>query len=98
MEDNVLNQETELVENSEALTTETDEILESSDSGFSGLGDFVIGALCVGIAAVAFAKRDKIKEKITERQIKKLEKKGYNVSKLEVVDSEDVDSEEDTDE
>ena len=102
MEDNnVINQETELVENNEALTVDllTEEDLESNGSGLYGLGFVALGAIVAGTAAIIHSNRDKINAKRTERQIKKLQKKGYNVSKLEIVSPEkDVDSEEDYDE
>lgn len=101
MEDNnVINQETELTENNDVLTAEliTEDDLETGSSGLAGVG---IAALAIlgGVAAIAYKKRDKINERRTERQIKRLQKKGYNISKIEVFESEDdVESEEDTEE
>lgn len=102
MEDNnVINQETELVEDSEASTVDllTEEDLESSGSGLYSLGIVALGAIVAGTAAIIHHNHDKIEAKRTEGLIKKLQKRGYNVSKLEIVSHEkNVDSEEDYDE
>lgn len=98
MEDNMKIEQTTKLENGEVLTTELSEDVMTDETGINGLALAALAALG-GAAAIAFAKRGKIKSKITERQVKRLEKKGFNVSKVEVVEGEDdVDPEKDTEE
>lgn len=53
------------------------EDLETSGGGLLGLVAVVGGIVGAGVAA--YKNRDKIANKITERKIRKLEKKGYTV-------------------
>lgn len=98
MEDNMtIEQSTELVEGNEVLNEGSEDVIESSSANI-GLGLAALAVL-TGTVAIAYRKRDAIKAKRTERQIKRLEKKGYNISKLENAETgEDVDPEEDTEE
>ena len=71
--------------------------LEENEDQDSGLG-FAVAGLVLGVGAVAaliVKNKDKIKAKRIERQIKKLEKEGYNVSKIDIDDAEEVEVEED---
>lgn len=92
MEDNTTIANDIIEENEVALDN-----LEENEDQDSGLG-FAIAGLVLGVGAVAaliVKNKDKIKAKRIERQIKKLEKEGYNVSKIDVEDTEEVEVEED---
>lgn len=74
--------------------------LEENENEDSGLG-FAIAGLVLGAGAVAaliVKNKDKIKAKRIERQIKKLEKAGYNVTKIDIEDEEVVSEEDSTEE
>lgn len=89
--------------NNELMNTEVEEILdneatyeEETEEKSSVAGKIVFGlgaAVVAGATALAIKNRDKIKAKRTERQIKKLEAKGYVV-----VDVNDDDESEDIEE
>lgn len=92
MEDNTTIANDIIEENEVALDN-----LEENEDQDSGLG-FAIAGLVLGVGAVAaliVKNKDKIKAKRIERQIKKLEKEGYNVSKINIEDTEEVEVEED---
>ena len=67
--------------NFDGATDVIEECIEASSGGFKKV--FVIGGgvLMAGATALAIKNRDKIKAKIEERKISKLEKKGYVVTK-----------------
>lgn len=89
MEDNKITN-VKVEENEVALDT-----IEENDSEDAGLGVAIAGVvLGVGaLTALIYKNRDKIKAKIIARQIAKLEKDGYIVSKL--VECEVVENDED---
>ena len=89
------NEETRIeeMENLESYPVETETLWlepeEESENG-SGLGKLVLAGLGIvglGLAAFAYKKKDQIAAKKTEKAIKKLEKKGYTIMKVE--DTED---------
>lgn len=95
MEDNMTITNDIIEENEVALDNP-----EENENEDSGLG-FAIAGLVLGAGAVAaliVKNKDKIKAKRIERQIKKLEKAGYNVSKSDVEESEVVSEEDNTEE
>ena len=81
-----MNNTFEGIENIEA--TEISNDLETSDNGF--VGKIVVGAVIVAVgAAAAFVYKNRAK--FEERQIRRLEKKGYLISRPEDdANSEDV--------
>lgn len=83
-----MNNTFEGIENIEA--TEISNDLETSDNGL--VGKIVVGAVIVAVgAAAAFVYKNRAK--IEERQIRKLEKKGYLISRPEdVADTNEVES------
>lgn len=89
---NMTNVETTTEEENE-MEFEPIEVFEE-DAG-NGLASLVVIVGAIGTAVVALIKnKDKIAEKIDQRRIKKLEKKGYTVSKLVEDDAhEDVNDE-----
>ena len=104
MEDKMINTQettTEEAENNEALVA--DDILDC-DLDYnrdSCVGVLVVGALSAAVGAVLYTNRKKIHAWRNDRKIKKLQKEGYIVSKIEddAVESEDaVESDEDTEE
>lgn len=74
----------EATNNTEVQGTYTESDTSSNGGGSKGLGVLVVGALIAGGVGL-FKNRDKIKAKKEEKQIKKLEKKGYVVYKAEEV-------------
>lgn len=88
-----MNEETKVT--TEVAATETQETNVSAEtssskgSGSGSLGVLVVGALIAGGVGL-FKNRKKLTEKKTEKQIKKLEKQGYVVSRMEIVDTEPV--------
>lgn len=72
----------EATNNSEAQETYTESNTSSNGGGSKSLGVLVVGALIAGGVGL-FKNRDKIKAKKEEKQIKKLEKKGYVVYKAD---------------
>ena len=82
-----MNEEKEMMELVEVEDNyEPDEEYEGSGV-FKKVAIGVGGALTVGAVALAVKKRDKIKAKIEERKIAKLEKKGYVVYRPEEVEA-----------
>ena len=77
-------------ENENTEVTEICDDLETSDNGI--VGKIVVGAVIVAVgAAAAFVYKNRAK--IEERQIRKLEKKGYLISRPEdVADTNEVES------
>ena len=81
-----MNEEKEMMELTEVEDNyEPDEEYEGSGV-FKKVAIGVGGALTVGAVALAVKKRDKIKAKIEEHKIAKLEKKGYVVYRPEEVE------------
>lgn len=81
-----MNEEMILQETTEETNTEIDTTYVDSESSSGGLATKVLlglGGLLVAGTVVAVKNKDKIKAKLTDRQIKKLEKKGYIISKSE---------------
>lgn len=82
----------------EVIPYESDEpaFNEECESGIGSIALLAVAGVAVGAAAFAIAKKDKIKAKLEERKIKKLEKKGYVVIRPdELVEAEAEVSEED---
>lgn len=77
------------------MNEELEEEFEESN-GIFGKVAVGIGVVAIGVATTLVVKnRDKIKAKLEERKIRKLEDKGYVIYKPEeVVESEEVESEE----
>lgn len=90
MEDNKTLTNDIIEENEVALDNIEEDENEDSCFGFAIAG-LVLGAGAV--AALIVKNKDKIKAKRIERQIKKLEKAGYNVSKIDAEDEEVVSEE-----
>lgn len=85
------------IEVTEVATTEDD--YDVSYEG-SGAGKVIIGLAGLGIAAAAglvIKNKEKLKNKRTERMIKKLEKQGYIVDapEFDVIEAEDIEELED---
>lgn len=95
--DSIMNEETknEIMELDNDTEMEVYD-MEPEDSGSGILGKVLIGAgvLAAGAVALAYKNRDKLEE----RRIKKLEKKGYIITKAEVVEDEDYDFDDDFEE
>lgn len=93
MEDNKT-LENEIVEENEVALDN----IEDNENENSGIGAAIVSLLIgASIGVLIIKNKDKIKAKRIERQIKHLEKAGYEVSKIEV-ESDDVDSEENDEE
>ena len=90
-----MNEETKVFDEitTEEVDTTIEAIEEESGGGLIAMGAIAFGALIAGIAAFVCDRNGKL----DERRIKKLEKKGYVVSKPEPVE-EDVETEEVLDE
>ena len=79
------NMNNEIIETTEIETTDVDYVdvnYDESGEGNGNLGKVVFGLVIAGGAAavaVAVKNKDKIKAKLTERRIAKLEKQGYVV-------------------
>ena len=88
MEDNIMTNVNENVEEIETVDETPEEMGENVDlvKVVVGLGAIVVA----GVGAVAYKNRDKLEKWM----IKKLEKKGYHVAKIEVVDNEVEDNSE----
>ena len=84
MED--LRNENELTMVEEPVVDFDDEYVEESNGVFKKVVMIGGGALVAGATALAIKNRDKIKAKLEERKIAKLEKKGYVVYRPEEVE------------
>ena len=85
-----LRNENELTMVEEPVVDFDDEYIEESNGVFKKVVMIGGGALVAGATALAIKNRDKIKAKLEERKIAKLEKKGYLVyrpEELEEVES-----------
>lgn len=73
-------------------------VSEGEESGGNGAIKLIVGAVAVAgaVGALAWKGKDKIKQKRTEHQIKKLEKKGFVVTEVVADDDfeDDFDEEE----
>ena len=78
-----LRNENELTMVDETMVDFDDEYVEESNGVFKKVVMIGGGALVVGATALAIKNRDKIKAKMEERKIAKLEKKGYVVYRPE---------------
>ena len=81
-----LRNENELTMVEEPVVDFDDEYVEESHGVFKKVVMIGGGALVAGATALAIKNRDKIKAKIEERKIAKLEKKGYVVYRPEEVE------------
>lgn len=81
-----LRNENELTMVEEPVVDFDDEYVEESHGVFKKVVVIGGGALVAGATALAIKNRDKIKAKIEERKIAKLEKKGYVVYRPEEVE------------
>ena len=81
-----LRNENELTMVEEPVVDFDDEYIEESNGVFKKVVMIGGGALVAGATALAIKNRDKIKAKLEERKIAKLEKKGYVVYKPEEVE------------
>lgn len=78
--------ENELTMVEEPVVDFDDEYIEESNGVFKKVVMIGGGALVAGATALAIKNRDKIKAKLEERKIAKLEKKGYVVYRPEEVE------------
>lgn len=78
-----LRNENELTMVEEPVVDFDDEYVEESNGAFKKVVMIGGGALVAGATALAIKNRDKIKAKLEERKIAKLEKKGYLVYRPE---------------
>ena len=78
--------ENELTMVEEPVVDFDDEYVEESNGVFKKVVMIGGGALVAGATALAIKNRDKIKAKLEERKIAKLEKKGYVVYRPEEVE------------
>lgn len=81
-----LRNENELTMVEEPVVDFDDEYVEESNGVFKKVVMIGGGALVAGATALAIKNRDKIKAKMEERKIAKLEKKGYVVYRPEEVE------------
>ena len=81
-----LRNENELTMVEEPVVDFDDEYVEESNGVFKKVVMIGGGALVAGASALAIKNRDKIKAKLEERKIAKLEKKGYVVYRPEEVE------------
>ena len=81
-----LRNENELTMVEEPVADFDDEYIEESNGVFKKVVMIGGGALVAGATALAIKNRDKIKAKLEERKIAKLEKKGYVVYRPEEVE------------
>lgn len=81
-----LRNENELTMVEEPVVDFDDEYIEESNGVFKKVIMIGGGALVAGATALAIKNRDKIKAKMEERKIAKLEKKGYVVYRPEEVE------------
>ena len=81
-----LRNENELAMVEEPVVDFDDEYVEESNGVFKKVVMIGGGALVAGATALAIKNRDKIKAKLEERKIAKLEKKGYVVYRPEEVE------------
>lgn len=81
-----LRNENELTMVEEPVVDFDDEYVEESNGVFKKVVVIGGGALVAGATALAIKNRDKIKAKMEERKIAKLEKKGYVVYRPEEVE------------
>ena len=81
-----LRNENELTMVEEPVVDFDDEYVEESHGVFKKVVMIGGGALVAGATALAIKNRDKIKAKMEERKIAKLEKKGYVVYRPEEVE------------
>lgn len=81
-----LRNENELTMVEEPVVDFDDEYVEESNGIFKKVVVIGGGALVAGATALAIKNRDKIKAKMEERKIAKLEKKGYVVYRPEEVE------------
>ena len=81
-----LRNENELTMVEEPVVDFDDEYVEESNGVFKKIVMIGGGALVAGATALAIKNRDKIKAKLEERKIAKLEKKGYVVYRPEEVE------------
>ena len=81
-----LRNENELTMVEELVLDFDDEYVEESNGVFKKVVMIGGGALVAGATALAIKNRDKIKAKLEERKIAKLEKKGYVVYRPEEVE------------
>lgn len=81
-----LRNENELTMVEEPVVDFDDEYIEESNGVFKKVVMIGGGALVAGATALAIKNRDKIKAKLEERKIAKLEKKGYVVYRPEEVE------------
>lgn len=81
-----LRNENELTMVEEPVVDFDDEYIEESNGVFKKVVMIGGGALVAGATALAIKNRDKIKAKMEERKIAKLEKKGYVVYRPEEVE------------
>lgn len=81
-----LRNENELTMVEEPVVDFDDEYVEESHGVFKKVVVIGGGALVAGATALAIKNRDKIKAKMEERKIAKLEKKGYVVYRPEEVE------------
>ena len=81
-----LRNENELTMVEEPVVDFDDEYIEESNGVFKKVVMIGSGALVAGATALAIKNRDKIKAKLEERKIAKLEKKGYVVYRPEEVE------------
>ena len=81
-----LRNENELTMVEEPVVDFDDEYVEESNGVFRKVVMIGGGALVAGATALAIKNRDKIKAKLEERKIAKLEKKGYVVYRPEEVE------------
>ena len=81
-----LRNENELTMVEEPVVDFDDEYVEESHGVFKKVVMIGGGALVAGATALAIKNRDKIKAKLEERKIAKLEKKGYVVYRPEEVE------------
>ena len=81
-----LRNENELTMVEEPVVDFDDEHIEESNGVFKKVVMIGGGALVAGATALAIKNRDKIKAKMEERKIAKLEKKGYVVYRPEEVE------------
>ena len=81
-----LRNENELTMVEEPVVDFDDEYIEESNGVFKKVVMIGGGALVAGATGLAIKNRDKIKAKLEERKIAKLEKKGYVVYRPEEVE------------
>ena len=90
-----MNEDTKVFdENVEEEVNDTSTDISSEDPDGGALGYLIVGLVgaTAAIAAFVYKNKEKIKEKAEERSIRRLEKKGYVVSKVEDAHDEERES------